>query len=159
MKNILNVLIESQLEVFADNYRTTSRELFYDDEANRLIHPGEFGTWRESLLRELLSTFLPEAYGVSQGFIVAPDGEVSKQCDVIIYVRYYTPAIRTPEQQRFFPVESVVAVGEVKSVIEGAALRDALEKLVAVKAMRSGLAEPAIAFQRPELGRYLPESS
>src|SRR5918998_5104088 len=132
MHNVLDTLIESQLEAFANGYTNTAHDLFYDEDSNKLIHPGEFGGLRESLLRDLLKNFLPEEYGVSQGFVISPDGEISNQCDVIVYSRRYTPLIRTPEHQRFFPVESVVAVGEVKSIVDSNTLRDALIKLVRI---------------------------
>jgi hypothetical protein len=102
MQNVLDTLIEAQLEAFANSYTNTSHDLFYDDESKELIHPGEFGGLRESLLRHLLRNFLPEEYGVSQGFVVSPDGDISAQCDVVIYSRRHTPLIRTPEQQCFF---------------------------------------------------------
>jgi hypothetical protein len=102
MHSVLDTLIESQLEAFANGYTNTAHDLFYDEDRNKLIHPGEFGGLRESLLRDLLKNFLPEEYGVSQGFVISPDGEISNQCDVVVYSRRYTPLIRTPEHQRFF---------------------------------------------------------
>lgn len=145
MSNLINTLVESQLRIFAQNYKSTAYAVFYNEEDKKLRHPGEYGALRESLVRELLSNFLPEIYGISHGFIISPDGTVSNQCDIIIYYKPFTPVIRTPEAQRFFPVESVVAVVEVKSDIDSGTLRNALTKLVKVKQMRAKLREPAIA--------------
>lgn len=156
LKNILNTLLESQLEGFAREYVGTSREVFYDDLSGTLIHPGEFGGLREALVRELLTNFLPEAYGVSQGFVISPDGQISNQCDVVIYARQYTPVVRTAAQQRFFPVESVVAVGEVKSIIDATILKDALQKLTRIKEMRVGLEHPAVAWNNSAPRDYMP---
>lgn len=157
MGNILDTIISSQLAMFANSYVNTSQEVFYDENTRKLIHPGEFGGLRESLVRDLLKNFLPEAYGVSHGFVVAPGGEVSNQCDVVIYSRQFTPIIHTAEQQRFFPVESVVAVGEVKSVADSSVLRDALTKLVRVKEMRSQLKNAATAWSTfKDVGSYQP---
>jgi hypothetical protein len=156
MRNILDTLIEAQLEAFASSYTNTAHDLFFDEDTQKLIHPGEFGGFRESLVRDLLKNFLPEAYGVSQGFVVSPSGDISKQCDIVVYSLHHTPVIRTPEHQRFFPIESVVAVGEVKSVIDGAKLKDALTKLVRIKEMRANLKSASIIYQRPTIGRYDP---
>lgn len=145
MSNIINTIIESQLRIFAQNYKSTAYAVFYNEEDKKLRHPGEYGALRESLVRELLSNFLPESYGISHGFIISPNGIVSNQCDIIVYYKPFTPVIRTPEHQRFFPVESVVAVVEVKSNITSGILREALTKLVKVKQMRANLTEPAIA--------------
>jgi hypothetical protein len=139
-------LIDAQLRAFVADYSDTARNVFYDPEKRRLLHPGEFGGFRESLVRDLLARFLPESYGVSQGFVISPEGDVSSQCDIIIYSRQHAPVIHSAEQQRFFPVESVVAVGEVKSTLANAALKDACLKLHKVKEMRAKLRAPAIAF-------------
>src|SRR6266567_5578074 len=118
MNKVYLALIDAHARAFAAEFADTARHVFVDEAQGRLIHPGEYGGYREALVRDLLSQFLPEAYGVSQGFVISPEGEVSPQCDVVIYSRLYAPVIRTPEQQRFFPVESVVAVGEVKSDLD-----------------------------------------
>jgi hypothetical protein len=146
MGKILDSLIEAQLAMFVQSYITTSREVFYDEKSNQLIHSGEYGRLRESLVRDLLRNFLPDIYGISQGFIVTPNGEVSSECDIIVYARQFTPTLRTPEQQRFFPIESVIAVGEVKSIADTSKLREALRKLVHIKEMRAQLKKPAIAW-------------
>jgi hypothetical protein len=139
-------LIDAQLRAFASDFRDTARNVFYDENTARLIHPGEFGGFRESLVRDLLLRSLPESYGVSQGFIISPEGDVSSQCDIVVYSRAYAPVIQSPEQQRFFPVESVVAVGEVKSILPRAKLQEACVKLSRVKEMRANLRAPAIGF-------------
>lgn len=146
MNRIYISLIDAQLRAFAADFRDTARSVFYDDETSRLIHPGEFGGFRESLVRELLIRFLPEAYGVSQGFVISPEGEISNQCDLVIYSKLFAPVIQSPEQQRFFPIESVVAVGEVKSRLSRQLLQDACRKLSRVKEMRANLHRAAIGF-------------
>jgi hypothetical protein len=130
MKGTLDILIEYQLRTFASDYVNASREVFYDQVSDQLIHPGEFGGLRESLVRNLLRNFLPESFGVSEGFIIAPNGDTSSQCDVVVYSRHYCSVIQTGERQRFFPVEAVVAVGEVKTNADSTLLRGTLENLV-----------------------------
>jgi len=145
MKGTLDILIEAQLEAFAQNYLGASRQVFYDEASGKLMHPGEFGGLREGLVRELLRNFLPESYGISEGFVVSPSGDISSQCDIIIYSRIHAPVIQPAERQRFFPIESIVAVGEVKSVVDSVVLRDALEKLARVKEIRANLTAGAVA--------------
>jgi len=159
MTGILDVLLDYQLRAFANNYVGASREVFFDQESGTLIHPGEFGGLRESLIRNLLQNFLPESFGVSEGFVIAPNGDMSAQCDVVVYSRRHCPIIQTAERQRFFPVEAVLAVGEVKSNADGRVLRDALEKLVKVKQMRAELENPAIAWTtHTDIGAYRPHN-
>lgn len=160
MKNILAILLESQLENFAKEFTSTSKTVFYDEENKKLIHSGEFGMLREACVRELLSNFLPNIYGVAQGYIIGQNDEISHQCDLIIYHKNYTPYLHTPEEQRFFPIESVIAVGEVKSKMSASILDDALEKLTKIKIMKESISSAAIAKCRENVQRkFNPEKN
>jgi len=154
---IVDKIVSSQLGMFATSFSNVARSVFYDENSQSIIHPGEYGMLRESLVRDLLTHFLPESVGVSQGFVVSPEGTVSSQCDIIIYSKIFSPKIHTPEQQRFFPVESVLAVGEVKSTVDSSTLRSALEKLVYIKEMRANLKKGAVAWSVfRDIGPYNP---
>ena len=108
---------------------------------------------RESCIRNFLNNFLPNVYEVSQGYVIGQNGDISHQCDIIIYHKTYTPYFHTPEGQRFFPIESVIAVGEVKSKVTGIILDDALTKLCNIKKMRDNISHASIAFCRPSQER------
>ncbi|WP_404969924.1 DUF6602 domain-containing protein [Vibrio campbellii] len=151
-ENIIGKLLSSQIASFANEFSKEAYDLFYDSKSGKLIHPGEFGMHRESCIRSFLSTFLPDIYGVSQGFIIGQDGSVSHQCDLIVYHKNFTPYFHTAEGQRFFPIETVLAVGEVKSRVNGSILDDALEKLVKVKQMREKISDALVASCRSSLG-------
>ncbi|KAJ8742152.1 MULTISPECIES: DUF6602 domain-containing protein [Aeromonas] len=158
MQNIIATLLESQLESFSKGFLDTSRTVFYNDKEKRLIHNGEFGMLREACVRELLKNFLPNIYGVAQGYVIGQNDEISHQCDLIIYHKSYTPYFHTPEEQRFFPIESVIAVGEIKSKVDGTVLDDALEKLANIKLMREAITDAEIALCRPSTDRdYAPK--
>ncbi len=149
MKNILESLIESNIESFALDYSNTAKQVFYSPEKESLIHPGEFGMFRERLVRELLTNFLPPCYGVSEGYIIGHNNnDMSTQCDIIIYHKDYTPNFQTSEDQRFFPIESVIAVGEIKSEITSNVLESAINKLAHVKEMRLKMRNSVPAKQR-----------
>ena len=147
--NIIGKLLEAQIQTFVNDFSNNAQNVFFDESIGRLIHPGEFGMHRESCIRSFLNTFLPDIYGVSQGFVIGQDGSVSHQCDVIIYHAEFTPYFHTPEGQRFFPIESVIAVGEVKSKVDGSVLDDALEKLCNIKRMRDSITDASVATSRP----------
>ena len=103
-------------------------------------HPGELGTGREEVLRQFLRKYLPQRFGVSTGFVVDSSGNVSKQIDVIIYDALLTPKFEAVGGKIFHPCESVVCVGEVKSVLTSHKdFNGALENLRSVKELdRSG---------------------
>lgn len=72
----------------------------------------------ENLIREKISLFLPERYLVKQGHIVNPEGKVSNQFDIIIFDRLNTPKFfESKDQTVFYPIESVLAVGEIKKTL------------------------------------------
>lgn len=72
----------------------------------------------ESLIREKISLFLPERYLVKQGHIVNSEGKVSNQFDIIIFDRLSTPKFfESKNDTVFYPIESVLAVGEIKKTL------------------------------------------
>lgn len=76
------------------------------------------GTEVEDLIREKISLFLPERYLVKQGHIVNSEGFVSNQLDIIIFDRLSTPKFfETQNKTVFYPIESVLAIGEIKKTL------------------------------------------
>jgi hypothetical protein len=97
-------------------------------------HPGELGTGREEVIRDFLRQHLPKRFGVSTGFVFDAHGKVSHQIDVIIYDAYSCPAFEAVGGKMFFPCESVVAVGEVKSQLTSTKkVSEAFDNLRSVK--------------------------
>ena len=135
-----------------------SKNIFWDDEKNKLIHSGEYGSYREELVKKWLRIFIPEKFGISSGFIINSKGQISSQCDLIIYDKDKTPKIETIENQRFFPVETVILIGEIKSDINSInELNNYLLKLSEIKKLRDGvISDFAYNIKFPEY-KYLPE--
>lgn len=134
MNKIVEALIKNNIEKFVQDYKNTSRQVFLDENGT-LIHPGEFGVYREKIVKELLQRFLPAWLAIGTGFIVTSDNERSTQCDLIIYDKNITPVIENSEQ-RFFPIECVAGVIEVKSKLNKTELKTALIKLAEIKRLR-----------------------
>ena len=71
--------------------------------------------------------------GVDRGFVIDAHGRESKQVDVVIYDKT-VGTVFDISNARYFPCETVVAVGEVKSDIDSTTkLHDALDKIKSVK--------------------------
>ena len=143
MNNILEKLITSKVSRFANDFTYNSKELFINkegkevEEKEMVYHPGEFGTYREEIVKSLLKSILPQKFGISSGFVITKNGNISTQCDIIIYDTQNCPRFESEESQIFFPIECVVAVGEVKSDIRGVEeLKQILEKLQDIKKLR-----------------------
>ena len=120
-----------------------SKNIFWDEKNNRLTHSGEFGGFREDLIKKWLSLYIPQSYGISSGFLVSSNGEISTQCDIIVYDKARTPVLENTDCQRFFPIETVCAIGEVKSDIASSAILSGyLRKLALIKKMRLDIVQP-----------------
>lgn len=149
--NALSTLLDERISTFVASFVGSSRRLFLDDKG-RLVHSQEFGVYRERVVSEFLKLFTPERMGVDTGFVVNSSGNISSQCDIIIYDKTATPLIRDDHLQRFFPIESVCAVGEIKSHLTLADLKEALRKLAKLKSLRDTLYLPSYVYTRKAEG-------
>ena len=146
---IIDELIEERIDGFRSAFAQRAKVLFRDDsKQNRLSHPGEFGTYREAIVRDFLQSFLPQRLAIDTGFVVNALEEISGQIDLIIYDPSLTPPLESKNRQRFFPVETVIAVGEVKSDVNRDQFTEALIRISKVKEIRSTLTDEASAAVR-----------
>jgi hypothetical protein len=80
-------------------------------------HNPTIGILTEEILRSFLKTYLPKSISVEQGFILSENGEISKQCDILIYdSNFYAPFYRINDIV-VVPADSVIAVIEVKTTL------------------------------------------
>ena len=147
MNKIFNELIMSKIIQFENNFSNLSRQIFVDEDG-KLRHAGEFGTYREKIVLEFLEPFLPTRLSVGSGFVITDKNKISTQCDIIIYDRENTPLIENCEQ-RFFPIESVVGVIEVKSALSKSDLKNALIKLSKIKELRKDITDKPFVYKDP----------
>ncbi|HMK25401.1 MAG TPA: DUF6602 domain-containing protein [Chitinophagaceae bacterium] len=142
MNKIITNLTIQNFKNFKDSFENT-REVFWDQEKGKLIHPGEFGTYRETLAKKWLSIYIPEKFGLGNGFVITSKNRISTQCDIIIYDKLETPKIENVDSQKFYPIETVAGIIEVKSDINSTAeLNDYLIKLSELKKMREDIEDP-----------------
>jgi hypothetical protein len=101
--------------------QSTGRRLQIDLEERLIDHPGELGTAREEIIRRFLCDYLPKRFSVATGFVFDSAGQVSNQMDVIIADSSVCQRFETAGGKFYFPCESVVATGQVKSSITSTA--------------------------------------
>ena len=154
---VFEQLLAEQIDIFRHAFSSVSKATFYNEQEERLIHAGEFGMYREAICRDFLRFFIPARLDISQGFLINSHDKISSQCDIVIYDRSSTPLIQSESRQRFFPVETVCAIGEVKSTISQPDLREALSKLAEAKQMKDEVKEVNVVWQRTP-HRYDPEN-
>ncbi|MDE0419559.1 MAG: hypothetical protein OXK76_01550 [Gammaproteobacteria bacterium] len=100
--------------------------------------PGTVGSAAEQPVREQLAQVIPRGVGVGQGFVIDSGGTTSRQQDVVLFEREICPvfSVNNTPATTYYPCEGVIAVGEVKSSLDGTSLRDAFEKVASVKRVR-----------------------
>lgn len=142
--SVFNALLREKADQFRAAFSTVSTEMFYDEELGRLRHTGEYGTFREAVVKDLLKFVIPRNLDISSGFVITPTDDISTQCDIVVFDTNRTPFYENNDRQRFFPVESVFCVIEVKSTLSKTGLGDALNKLSEVKKLGENLPHPSI---------------
>ena len=134
--HIFRTLLEEKAKNFAYEFSNTAKLVFVKEDG-KIYHNGEYGMYRESISKEFLRSFIPGYLDINNGFIITPDDKVSTQCDIIIYDREHTPIIQSEEKQCFFPVETVLGIGEVKSTLSRSDFKEAINKLAKNKSLRN----------------------
>ena len=108
--DIFRSILEQKIDVFASTFGNHANSLFKKD--NKLIHPLEYGMYRERCAKEILELVCDRSIAISDGFMISSENKVSKQCDIIMYQRDTMPIIDNGITN-FFPVEIVKCIGEV----------------------------------------------
>ncbi|WP_427912643.1 DUF6602 domain-containing protein [Ramlibacter sp. MMS24-I3-19] len=122
LKNFRRV-VRSHVEMFK-----AQRDHVHDLLGGR--HHYSSGAFRESLLKTFLSTLLPRSVSVDSGFVYGFEQVPnSKQIDVLIWNSSSHSAVFRAGDFVIVPPESVIAAITVKSTLDGAAIREALDNL------------------------------
>ena len=100
--------------------------------------PGLIGSAREVPVREKLMKLLPGGVGVGSGCVIDSYGNTSRQMDVVLFENEICPefAINNDPASTYYPCEGVIAVGEVKTVVDSRELQDIFKKVKSVKELR-----------------------
>ena len=139
-------IFDRQIAQFTGLFSEDSSVIF-KDEKKKLIHPGEYGKYREESCKSLLRTVLNRSVNISDGFIITSDDRITTQCDIIVYNANISPLI-ADGLARMFPAEEVRMIGEVKSSLNQQDFIDALRKMATNK--RTILEGRCGLFSKPE---------
>jgi len=122
-------MLERQIDLFVGTFQDDADDFFKDDHKGKLIHPGEYGMYRERCFKALLQNVLSREEKVSDGFIITSVNDtISTQCDVLVRNANSVP-LTDNGIVNFFPVEDVYAIIEVKSNLSKADFEKSLLKL------------------------------
>jgi len=154
--SIFENLLSEKIEQFKLSFTHTSHSVFYDYSKKRIYHSGEYGMYRESIVRDFFKFIIPGNLDISTGFLITTTNKVSTQCDIVIYDPAMTPVCEGGDKQRFFPVESVFLIGEVKSTLSKKEFKEAINKLSINKSLGEQIQHPCIIRKRP-VGNFNPK--
>jgi hypothetical protein len=129
---IFQTILTRKIDGFASTFIEDSESIFFEE--GKLIHPGEYGKYRENALCDLIK--LITSHKVADGFIFTSKNNTSTQLDIVIYNKEEVPLLETGNVN-FFTIESVLAIGEVKSNMSKAEFVKALQKLAVNKKLNS----------------------
>ncbi len=124
---IYEQFFERHLQQFVGIFSEDSSVIF-KDEKNKLIHPGEYGRYREDACKQLLRLLLDKSVSISDGFIITSNNNITTQCDIVIYNSAVAPIV-ADGFTRMFPAEEVRMIGEVKSTLSRSDFINALRKM------------------------------
>ena len=104
------------------------------EKAGKTTHPHSVGEGKEKSAINKLKDILPSGIGVGSGFVIDSYGNVSSQCDIIIYEKDLCLKFNHDDERNcYYNCESVIAVGEVKSSLSKKDLLDSINKLKKVR--------------------------
>ena len=105
------------------------------EKAGKATTPATVGAAREHAVREKLERILPGHVGIGSGFVFDSYGRTSKQTDIVLFEKGICPifSIEGTPETTYYPCESVIAVGEIKSTLDSDDLVDAFAKIESVK--------------------------
>lgn len=151
--SVFTTMLKRQIDLFVATFQNDGNALF-KNERTALIHPGEYGMYREQRFRSLLQSFLTRDYSVSDGFIISSvDNNVTTQCDVLVHNAFSMP-LTDGGLGKFYPVEDIYAIIEIKSDLDKPTLIKALRKLAEVKMIGNDRHNPYINNNTPMLNYY-----
>lgn len=133
---VVENLMQIKLKNFINKYKNASKLFENDGVKNKLLHPGEYGIYKENLVGKLFSYTIPQKYTCGTGFVTNMNKEITTQCDIILYDKMNAPFLEIDEMNRFFPQEVVYAIGEIKSKLDKTKLFEALLKMANNKKIR-----------------------
>ena len=108
------------------------------DKAGLGTTPGLIGSAKEHPVRTKLEHILPTGIAVGSGCIIDSYGYTSRQIDIVLYEKHICPvySINNTPETTYYPCEGVVAVGEIKSVLNSDELEDIFLKIESTKRLK-----------------------
>ncbi len=115
------------------------------------------GTANETIFREFLAAHAPASFVVGQGFIcdLLDSGEVSRQCDVLVYEQNHFPLIYSDGSIKIVLPRAARMVIEVKTRFTKKDVHSALKNIESAKQINPYINGVIFAFKSPSLNSVI----
>lgn len=110
--------------------------------AGQATTPGLKGNAREQVVRDKFESILPGGVGVGTGCVIDREGNASAQMDVVLYEQQFCPVFKVGNDACYYPCESVIAVGSIKSAIGKKELKSIYENVASVRKLKKFIQPP-----------------
>lgn len=138
-------LPDSRRIEIAEVFRRVQAEMIAHLSISNLVeHTITQGTLAEQEWIRLFNSYLPSRYRSASGFVINADGRRSRQIDLIVFETFSSPQLFPRDAVPHVAVESVYAVFEIKSQMDGNTIRDAGKKIASVRQLRSDPTRPIL---------------
>jgi len=117
-----------------DLIKSAAKRMLLDfEDSKRIEHRPTKGRAREfAVFERFLRPYLPARYSIGSGIVIDANSKQSRQQDLVVYDELYSPKLLDMESDKILFIESVLAVLEVKSVLDRGALKDIIEKSASI---------------------------
>ncbi len=102
-------------------------------------HSTSIGEAVEEAFRDFLEQRLPRAFAVGEGFVFEHGGKRALQQDIVIFDNLHHPRLLSEGRQGLFPIDTVVAIVEVKANLGEQEIKDAVKKIASAKSLKRGV--------------------
>lgn len=126
--DIFKGIVNKKIIDFINTYDFSANSVFKNLQDNSLVHPGEYGKYREEAVKNILKCFICPNKTISDGFVINNVNEHSKQLDIIVLDNNYI-GLSKETLEKFYPTEFVLSFGEVKSDLKYHDFKEALRKM------------------------------
>lgn len=126
------------------------------DDARMATTPSLIGDAMEKPVKDQLEQILPRGIAVGSGCVIDTYGGTSRQQDIVLYERDICPvfSINDTPDTTYYPCEGVIAIGEVKSILDSQTLSDAFKKVESVKRLKRRYTVHPVPL--PDTGQLIP---
>jgi len=105
--------------------------------ATLMPHHGERGRIVEEIIKNVLHRILPRRFSIGTGIIISSAGDSSAQTDIVIYDNFLNSPLLSEFGVCLFPVETVYATIEVKTVLTKKEIRESLKSIGTIRKLGS----------------------